>query len=72
MSSPKFIWCSELKVYNDMAFKNGTREYTEAFISCCECKAYMENRPCTNRGRCIIARDSETWEQVSKKTWQNK
>jgi hypothetical protein len=67
---PKFVICQELKVYNDFGFKNGsTREFTEQSISLCECKAYEQGRKCKNRGRCIIAREDETWMQVNSKSF---
>jgi hypothetical protein len=67
--TPKFVCCQYLKVYNDMAF-NSKREYVHTGISGCECMAYQQEIKCKLRGRCIIAREDETWEQVSSKSWK--
>lgn len=69
---PKFIYCQELKVYNDMGWNSDKGEFVDTGISTCECKAYIEGRKCKNRGRCIIARENETWMQVNSKSWGDK
>ena len=68
--TPSFLICPELKVYNDFGINSVTREYTEQSVSLCECKAYKEGRKCSNRGRCIIAKESETWKQVSSRSFK--
>ena len=67
----KFIPCPELKVYNDMGY-NEKQGFVDTGISTCECKAYKEGRKCKNRARCIIAREDETWLQVSSKSFGSK
>ncbi len=71
---PIFITCPYLKVYNDVGFnhnKDVPGRYKETGISNCECKLYMhEKGKCPNRGRCVIAREKDTWKQVSKKSWK--
>lgn len=69
---PKFIYCTELKVYNDMGWNSDKSEFVDTGISACECKAYQQGRKCKNRGRCIIAREDETWMQVNSKSWGDK
>jgi len=67
--TPKFICCPELKVYNDMGWNSDKGEFVHTGISTCECLAYQQGRKCRNRGRCIIAREDETWMQVNSKSW---
>jgi len=70
MNSPYFIICPELRVYNDVGFKNGNiNEFTEPSISLCECKAYKNERSCRFRGCCIIAKEKNTWERINSKSW---
>jgi len=63
-----FITCRELKVYNDMGYDQ-KKGFVDTGISTCKCKAYQQGRKCKNRGRCIIAREDETWLQVSSKSF---
>lgn len=63
-----FITCRELKVYNDMGYDK-KKGFVDTGISVCECKAYQQGRKCKNRGRCIIAREDETWLQVNSKSF---
>ena len=65
---PKFLVCSELKVYNDMGY-DSKQGFIDTGISTCECKAYQQGRKCKNRGRCIIAKEDETWKQVNSKSF---
>jgi hypothetical protein len=67
---PSFEYCHELIVYRDMAFAgDGSGRFVDTGISGCECKAYQQGRKCKRRGRCIIARESDTWLQVNSKTF---
>ena len=66
--NPKFVYCQYLQVYNDMSF-NSKMEYVHTGISTCECKAYQQGIKCKLKGRCIIAREDETWKQVNSKSW---
>ena len=66
---PKFETCQYLKVYNDMGYNNDKKEFVDTGISLCECKAYKQGIKCKRRGRCIIARENETWLQVNSKSW---
>jgi hypothetical protein len=65
---PKFIICQHLKVYKDMGYRQG-EGFVDTGISLAECNAYKDGIPCPNRGRCILAREDDTWNQVSKKSW---
>lgn len=65
---PKFLTCPELKVYNDMGY-DSKQGFIDTGISTCECKAYQQGRKCKNRGRCIIAKEDETWKQVNSKSF---
>ena len=66
---PKFVVCQYIKIYNDLGFKEGGG-FKETGISVCECKAYMnEKDTCPNNGRCIIAKDPDTWKQITKKSF---
>jgi hypothetical protein len=67
-----FITCRELKVYNDMGYDEKRGGFVDTGISTCECKAYQQGRKCKNKGRCIIARENETWLQVSSKSFGDK
>lgn len=67
--NPTFLVCHELKVYKDMAFKEGGG-YKDCGISVCECLAHKEGRPCKNRGLCIEAKEYGTWKRVSSKSWK--
>lgn len=69
LNSPYFIYCEHLIVYRDVGYKDGTMEFTQPKISNCECKRYQFNKSCTNKGRCIIARENNTWKMVSSKSW---
>ena len=63
-----FIHCPELVVYNDMGKKDG--QYVNTGISSCECKARLEERQCISKGKCIVARDHETWSFINKDSFK--
>ena len=71
MSKPYFIPCEHLVVYKDFGFSDKPGEtYGKSSISLCECERYMSNKSCINRGRCIIARESDSGTQISKKSFR--
>lgn len=59
---PTFLWCNELIVRTDFGHHSNEDYKT---ISLCECKRLMKNLPCNGRGRCIVAKDSNTWLQLN-------
>jgi len=66
MTKPYFLLCNELITYNDYN-PNNNKPYKQ--IAKMECKAFNEQRPCNNRGKCILAREADTWKVVSSKSW---
>ena len=71
MSEPYFIYCSHLVVYRDVGFnKDRTFGYSKPIISKCECELYQKQKSCPIGGRCIIARENDTWKMVNKKSWE--
>ena len=70
MSKPIFLVCPKLKVYNDFGFDNGNKnKYSESKINNCECLEYNYGIPCKTKGRCIIAKEDNTWKQINSKSW---
>ena len=68
--TPYFIVCPHLIVYKDFAYsQESNKMYTDSQIATCECKRQLQGLPCTNRGRCIIAKEEDTWKNVSSKSW---
>lgn len=68
MGRPYFLICSELITYNDFA---PSMKHDHKTISVAECKAFREGRPCKIRGKCILAREEDTWKIVSSKSWKD-
>ena len=60
-----FNWCPELIVRTDFGY-NSPKDYKT--ISMCECKRLQQGKKCKQNGKCIIARDSETGNNITKKT----
>lgn len=68
--TPYFLVCPDLVVHNDFGFSDKPdRLYSEKQISVCECKREQKGLSCKNRGRCIIAKEHQTWKNVSSKSW---
>ena len=70
MGKPYFLVCEYLKVYNDFGYSDKPGElYTKSKINVCECLLFEKDKSCKNRGKCIIAKDADTWKQISKKSF---
>jgi hypothetical protein len=68
--NPTFLICSYLKVYTDMAKREG--KFVDTGISTSFCKAERSGKPCMNRGQCIIAKEPDTWKRISSKSFGDK
>lgn len=64
-----FIVCPYLVVYKDSGYASNGTGYGTATINNCECNALKRERPCFCRGRCLIAKETLTWRQVSSKSF---
>jgi len=67
---PTIIYCLELKVYNDMGMRDS--KFVDTGISNCECEAYMNGKQCINGGKCIVAREPDTWKYINKQSFGKK
>lgn len=61
-----FNHCPDLIVRTDWSY-SGNPDHKG--IAGCECKALKEGRPCPRSGRCIEAREDDTWTRVSRKSF---
>ena len=70
MGRPYFLVCEHLKVYNDFGYSDKPGElYSESKINVCKCFLFEEDKFCKNRGRCILAKDEDTWKQISRESF---
>lgn len=67
-----FDVCQHLHTICDIGHEHLQGKSQRYPVTSAECYALEDGKPCHRRGRCIIARNNSTWEQVNSKTFINK
>ena len=66
---PYFVHCEHLIVRTDLSH-NSPEDYKH--IALIECKAYKDKLRCPTNGKCVVARDSDTWNMIKRNDFLEK